>query len=53
MGPDFIHGPTEWPDAHLTVTLDAKGDFLVCDTAADVSITTGKVELSEHPNRNA
>ena len=47
--PDFIHAPTEWQDAHITVTLSSDGEqCIVTDTAADVSIVTGKVEISEH-----
>ena len=50
ISPDFIHGPTEWPDAHVTVSLTPDGQgFAVTDAAADVSIIAGSVEISEHP----
>ena len=53
IGPAFIHGPTDWSDAHVTVELAPDGDgFIVRDTAADVRITTARIEIST-VNENA
>jgi hypothetical protein len=52
IAPSFIHGPTEWPNAHVTVALAPDGDgFIVSDAAANVSVSTGRVEISEHQDK--
>jgi hypothetical protein len=48
IGPEFIHGPVQWPDAHIGVALHGDGGFMVTDTAADVLIITASVEVAEH-----
>lgn len=48
IGPEFIHGPVQWPDAHIGVALDGDDGFVVSDAAADVRIITGKVEVAEY-----
>lgn len=51
--PEFIHAPTEWPDAHITIALSPNGEqFIISDTVADVSIATGSVEISEHNDKS-
>jgi hypothetical protein len=54
VGPEFIHGPTEWRNAQVTVSLDPKGEgFLVRDAAADLSILTASVQIAEHHDRRS
>jgi len=48
IDPEFIHGQVQWPDAHIGVALDGDGGFVVLDTAADVRIITGSVEIKEY-----
>lgn len=48
IGPEFIHGPVQWPDAHIRVTLDGDDGFIVSDAAADVRISTDSVEIAEY-----
>jgi hypothetical protein len=48
IGPEFIHGRVQWPDAHIGVALDRDGGFVVSDTAADVRIITASVEIKEY-----
>lgn len=46
--PEFIHGPVQWPNAHIEVALDGGDGFVVSDIAADVRIITGSVQIAEH-----
>lgn len=52
VDPAFIHGPTDWPDAHVSVVLASDDDgFIVQDPAADVRIAAGRVEIKEFHER--
>jgi hypothetical protein len=48
IDPLFIHGPVQWPDAHIGVEMHGDDGFVVIDRAADVRIITGSVEVAEH-----
>jgi hypothetical protein len=48
IDPLFIHGPVLWPDAHVGIEMHGDDGFVVTDTAADVRIITGSVEVAEH-----
>jgi hypothetical protein len=47
IDPKFIHGPTEWTDAHVEITRRGDG-FSVKDERAGVEIHAGHVEVKEH-----
>jgi hypothetical protein len=53
IDPLFIHGPVQWPKAHIGVALHGDDGFVVTDTAADVRIITGKVEVAEYVSPSA
>jgi hypothetical protein len=38
IGPEFIHGPVQWQEAHIGVTFDGNAGFVVSDAAADVNV---------------
>jgi hypothetical protein len=48
LDPLFIHGPVQWPDARIEVALHKDNGFVITDTAADVRIITGSVEVKEY-----
>ncbi len=47
LEPTFIHGPTNWDHAGVTVEHGTDG-YIVIDINAGVRIETGKVELAEN-----
>lgn len=48
IDPLFIHGPIQWRDAQIIIDMHGNDGFLVTDSAADVRIITGSVEVAEH-----
>lgn len=47
IGPEFIHGPAEWTDAHVEISRRGDG-FSVKDERAGVEIQAGHVEVTEN-----
>ena len=47
IGPEFIHGPTEWNDSHVEIARRGDG-FVVKDERAGVEIHAGHVEVAEN-----
>jgi hypothetical protein len=48
IGPEFLHGPVQWPEADIKIALHADQGFVVSDAVADVRIITASVEIKEH-----